>query len=991
LIFRAYLADQLARSSRQEIPLKEERRMMDEGTRRLGLAEVFARQIVREVAAAMGKRLASDPGNGRPIAGGDAEDLPSAAMAEFLERAAAILTEQRGVNIRSRVLLAAAAESCGLTEPQMERALQLLQGDNRDPRAAEDRQRERETALRDAVLAGLKRLPHRLLRARDEQQWLERGTLQYGLPAERVGELIAEAATLAGVRVISTDKASGHVYELAVDLLDQGYPLEHGIRTRILLEGRQWGLSEDQVDAVLQDVWVDRRRVERTRRRLTLVALGGVGVIGAMLLALIWIAVSPGGDRSPTGEFAEAPPDATATDASKHGNGREWWADHEDLLIAATRVRMTRPDLKDALFWMGRGNVAERNSAYRVLVPAAATHTDLRLEGPLLRDLLSGCLVWEPDDSAADALAESLGNLIPKPGEALPQEEDSSAWEQPFWAVRTILESFAHPGLSDSRGDRLAAALDRSLGIRIDRRWDWRDLDRVAMTALCQHLYGAILAAAPSQPRQAAGFFAAVSRRASRYLDPVVIDQRTADLLTATLPAAEQQWRDYEYLLQFAINSKEPLVVLRMVDLYEQIREPELQEFLAERLLRRARLVVRSVPRAEVARRVREALGVQQPVSQRQRWKQLTALIGQQPVPGVDEPMVQRLQHLVATVHTGTLACALARGETGSAVFDDLYAAGPAVLSAGMPQATPGIRDASPSQVSSGVYRNVLVNIGQLSDTRNRRRESAPLYLRYLATVAPQLPDLPREPAERLARYLLAAKPDSEHQAVLQYAHAITRWPNVRLALADLISDTSASQYRAVELMSVVLGRDADRDGEGSWGRRMRDTLLLEVIRTLQHAAPQSDGLQRIYDDASEILRDAYANRARLLGVPVEQASTAAGPGELLRSIIEHHAAAAAPSTREPSTEAPAWKDWSEKLLAIDYLAQNDLQRLALLQRMWLDLLVAQLVEAGEIPVDQGRQLLNQLADADRQAADVIQQITDAEYIHTQLWLSTRR
>ena len=170
------------------------------------------------------------------------------------------------------------------------------------------------------------------------------------------------------------------------------------------------------------------------------------------------------------------------------------------------------------------------------------------------------------------------------------------------------------------------------------------------------------------------------------------------------LPGAENTWRDYEYLLQYAMNSNEPSVVLRMVDLYEQASAPELQEFLAERLLRRARLLARSVPRDEVARRVREALGVKQTVNERQRWKQVVALIGDRPVPDAGQPAIERLQYIVDTVHAGTLSCALARGETGYAVFDELLAAGPPVLSAVAARATTELQGPSMSGVSPSMW-----------------------------------------------------------------------------------------------------------------------------------------------------------------------------------------------------------------------------------------------------------------------------------------------
>ena len=990
LMFRAYLGEALAKSSREEISARKEHRLIEEGTRKLGLAEVFARQILHDVAAAMGRRLASAADSGGEPASEPAGDLPAEAIGEFLERAAAILTEQRGMNARSRVLLAAVASSCGLNQAQMERAMQLLQGEGYDPQAADAQQAEREQAFRNALLDNFRQLPHQLLHARDERRWLEDGNLRYGLPTERAADLIGESAAQAGVRVISADKASGHVYALAADLLDQGYRLERAIRTRIVVEGGQWGLTEDQVDAILQDAMLDRQHADSTHRRLMVLALGGgAGLLGALLLMLAWMAFFSRDAASTSGEPEPPQAAADAAIATVVPSGREWWTSHKELLIAATKVRIVMPDVKGELARLGSTEADLRGVAYRDLVAAVVPQTELRVHGLVLRDFFAGCLALDPSDDAAGALAGSLLDLMPKLGGRLPPGDDAAGFDLSFWSVRCMLDVFAQPGLSDRRGDQLAATLGTALGIRIQRSLDRRELERQCMVALCQHLYSAIITAATSQPHEAAALFTAVTRQASRYLDSAAVDQRTADLLTAVFPHAEKQWREYEYLLQFALNSNEPLVVLRIVDLYEQISDPDFQAFLAERLLRRARIVARTVPRDEVPQRVREALGVKSPVSGRQRWKQLTGLIDERPVAGAEQP-VERLQSLSDIAHAGTLACALGRGESGYATFDELFAAGPVTLSSSGTVPARGRDPVTPRRVPSSLIQSVLVNIANLSDTRNRSRGSAPLYLRNVATIAPQVPDLPREPAEQLARYLLSGKTDAEHQAVLQHTHTVTRWTNVRLALADQVLDTTATRQRVVEVLTAVLGRDVAPGDDTKWRQQLRDSLLLDVIQALAFAAPPAHGSERIYDDLADGLRETYATRARLLGVPSDQYASAATATDVLRLMIETDETR---TTRNPGgggTAGGSIADWAEQLAAIDYVAENDLQKTVLLQRLWLRGLAARMTHSGEIPAGEGTRLLAELTDADRQAVDLIQQLADGERIHQQLWLLTR-
>jgi hypothetical protein len=212
----------------------------------------------------------------------------------------------------------------------------------------------------------------------------------------------------------------------------------------------------------------------------------------------------------------------------------------------------------------------------------------------------------------------------------------------------------------------------------------------------------------------------------------------------------------------------------------------------------------------------------------------------------------------------------------------------------------------------------------------------------------------------------------------------------VRLALADHVLETTTNRQRVVDVLASVLGREIGMDEDLQWRQRLRDALLLDVIQALTFAAPVSHGAERIYDDLAESLRELYATRARLSGVPSEQFSAAATTADMLRLMIESDATR---TTRNPGGQRAGDEpnaNWAEQLAAIEYVAENDLQKTVLFQRLWLRGLVGRMAQGGEIPVGEGSRLLDELADADRQAVDLIQQLADGERTHVQLWLLTR-
>jgi hypothetical protein len=333
----------------------------------------------------------------------------------------------------------------------------------------------------------------------------------------------------------------------------------------------------------------------------------------------------------------------------------------------------------------------------------------------------------------------------------------------------------------------------------------------------------------------------------------------------------------------------------------------------------------------------------------------------------------------------------LAQGEAGYATFDDLHELGTTSLTkVELPRGSRDSNGNSPRRIPRSLLQGILTNIANLNDPRNRRRDYAPLYLRNLATVASQLPDLPRDGAQQLARYLLAPKSDQQHQAVLQHAEALTRWYSVRLALADEVLTTSTARQRVTEVISRVVGDDAARVDTAAWRERLRDALLREVIEQLAFAAPRRQSEKRIYDDLSDTLRETFVTRARLLGVSADQYSTAVYVSDVMRTMIEHDAAQhSSPNSPVARTNALSASS-AESLVAIDYAAENDLQRIVLLQRLWLQRLIANLTQDGAIDSGQAEHLMAELRDADRMAPDLISQLDSGERIQLRVWLLTK-
>ena len=87
------------------------------------------------------------------------------------------------------------------------------------------------------------------------------------------------------------------------------------------------------------------------------------------------------------------------------------------------------------------------------------------------------------------------------------------------------------------------------------------------------------------------------------------------NVLTAVLAASPNSWKEYESLLAASAGSKDPLVVLRVLEIFERSTDPALQSFLGELLLLRVPVRAKSSAPADVAAAVREGLGVVLPTA----------------------------------------------------------------------------------------------------------------------------------------------------------------------------------------------------------------------------------------------------------------------------------------------------------------------------------------------------------------------------------------
>jgi hypothetical protein len=204
--------------------------------------------------------------------------------------------------------------------------------------------------------------------------------------------------------------------------------------------------------------------------------------------------------------------------------------------------------------------------------------------------------------------------------------------------------------------------------------------------------------------------------------------------------------------------------------------------------------------------------------------------------------------------------------------------------------------------------------------------------------------DIDLRSGQLLARYLVQFKSDpTEYQEVLRHAEELGRWNAVRLGLADQLLETDGRGSQLTELFSKVMGGDVDL--ASSAGRdKTHQRLLSEVVADLSGTPETAVSRYRVFDEASQALLDLYIRQAKLLELPAESYASAGRASSALAALINHFTERVEDGGLEP-TELAVLRSMPYRLKALDFVAENDMQRTAALQQVWLEVLAIQMIQ----------------------------------------------
>ena len=999
LLFVDYAREVCQRIQSQTLSRGAVRKLARIGRNQYRLSSVYVGQLLQQVADDCGVQMPGQPAPPEPTTRTGVPDDPR--LNAFLEAAAPILAEYRGITPQSRLLLSAVAGDHQLSESDLELAIGHLQADPAgvsDTPVSGSQLRERVESFRRHLGEVLLKQPHGIITPRIHRKLREAGVQGEGLPIALAKETIQSVAQEAGVRTITQERAVEFIDRLLDDLLEHRSRINGTMRQQLHQEGRQWGLAADQVNAVISERLAANqvRRMRAARRTTTVFALMFVVLLGICAVLVYQIlqyeppVARPG--ANPTGADAErdstSENSGTAPVSSSPPVGNDWW--DGALVVAITQARGADAAWREPLEQVRASSETTRSQAYQQLVDLASKDVDNRTKLQLLGNVLAGCYASEPSDVSAGQLRDALLMTLIDP-EATLDPKQQAPFELSIWAIETVATALSRQNIPDERSAELAEAAGERVGWLIDASLSSQDLHRQCRAAISRHFFYVLTVAVAFHPVAIHSLHDYVYEDARNWLDGAELDRLDAEFLVEALPRVGDDWDGYRVAVERCVRSPDPAVILNLLDMYQQATNRTLISYLTDLLLARAGKPAggAKLTPEDVAERVRVSLGTDSATTPEGRWRVLwsaasTAVDRLSEGPGGAEWAL--LDDVLQLAHLNTMACALDQKDLGVAVFDKLHRQG-------APPATRNLDDPGPSSRSpflglSGTTRSIIEisrrdrevtrTLNTLSSPRVGLRRSALSRLVELTKDA----DLTSEQATKFSRYLTAkGRNQTEFEYLLAALPYFRHLPYLKLALADYVGAQQTVAPQLAQVVARLLGHEEPDDGAS------KVALQQQLLQAALPLGSGDDGRSEagIHDSAQELLTEAYATQARLRGLPAAQYQGARSPSEVLAALVRHAA-----GLLEPSVEGPDRRfviEIDKRIAAAEYLSQNDFALTVRLQRLWLRLLALNVVQRHAKLATQAEAIVRQLHQQDDQSTRLVAQLRSGETALLQTWL----
>lgn len=985
-LYKVYLRKAMEALPVKRVNERREQKLIREGTTKLGLSEVLARDLLLEVAKEKGYVVASEEEKPEER---DEKQAKAERITTFQQRAATIIAGQGGVNSLTRIMIAQVATDLGLSDQDRDAALASIQKQN-EKNQSDTRQQQRAESFREFVRERLDNMSHGIVIATLAQQLVQIGVDMHGLHEDLAWSTLREVLQEEDLRLVTVGQAESHINSLVDELMREEGFLSIQSRQRLMAEGEQWGLDHTHCQQLIEDRIVDyTRKQNRGQRQVAMI----FGAFFALLLFgggyVIYIGSIP-----PTGSpTAHHSPGKTSTDIadtnldSPDDNNepevlvwqrQPWWG--ESLSLNLLKVYQEETSLQPRLTAICTDDADRRSKAYRALLPQMVTKSvaEAGESREAIRESVAGLVHDEPSDEAVEIIAQTLTEGISlKDAPISAATPLSQMLEKAFLSVKSAQQ----PDLPEERRELFLNELEQQLGITYSGSADPVEL---TMSEMIREQYRKIRDLSANDPNAAARLHADLSQMAQSYLPADQVVAKDSYLIADIAGRMTENWSTYQPVVQRVVSSDKADRLLPILDAFEHgMKSSSVQQEIARMLSRRISRGLDADDPIQSAAIVRTELGLDAVVvrdgEMYRMFTRRSAAFDWQPPSDItaDElaKQVTELSFLSALGH------AASQGNMGQRIFEETLKKGPPVYDANSATNMNATSSSTKSLAALSKIESLVERLHRASNPLGR----IDVY-RELCSLAGDVEDVDYATASQLAEYLLAPKPRAEQGQIQSGIRAFSHWTNIKLAVADQVHTARRAADDMAEIVGGLLGENVVVNNVRTARDELRERLLRSGLEGLGNQPAQSGELSpQMANDMAMFLADHYRQHARLSGISPDQLGSEELPDAIVARLIEIERARLEQMTLTDA-EAGKLQDITRREIALNYLSNSPIASMVAKQRVWLRLVSLRF--GKERPQFQGQlgQIIDKLEQQDASATSLIEQLRSGELALVKVW-----
>lgn len=966
----------------QRINPRREQKLIQEGTTKLGLSEVLARDVLLEVAQQQGFAVVSQ--SERPEESDDHDALEER-LTTFQQRAATIIAGQGGVTSIARLMITETAADLGLSDAQRDAALASIQRQS-EKTEAETRLNQRAETYRQFIHEKLQALDHGIVVASLADKLVQLGIDLHGLSDELAWSTLREVVHEEELRLVSLEQAKAHIGHLADEMLEEDRFLSITGRQRLLTEGEQWGLGPAACQQLIEDraVAFGQRRT-RGRRQVALI----FGAFFALLIFgggyALYLGSIPPVDRpmaqNPSSGTPTAPEDPASAASSQEKVSAEirwrrqpWWS--EALALNLLELYQSEPALQDQLTAICTEDPQARAAAYRGLMPRLATTAVARTGSHReeVREVVVGLAFDDPSDEAVEAIAQTLTTGVSLSNT---QVNASTPFSQLLEKAYLSVAAARQPNLPEPRQAMFLDRLSQQLGVSFTGSAEPLEL---TINEMIREQYRKLRELSAGNPNLAAELHAALSQSALGYLPPDQVIAKDGPLAAELLGRLTENWPAYEKVVQRVVQSQQADRLLPLLDTFERpFASGIIQRELALLFSRRIGRSVDPDDPQQGAALVRTELGLDSVIV---RDGEMYRLFARSAAPFAwevppDAGPDQLAAEIIALSYVNVLGHAAAQGNLGQRTFQELASQGPPQLSLDGGSAVPSGPD--PRVVAE--LQSLITRLHRASDPIARVN-----VYRELTRLAGDVRDLDDTSSARLVEYILAPKPRTEQKQIVNGLRAFAHWTRIKLAMADQLDNARRATDDLQEIVGGVVGETIVLNDASAARDQLRETLLRHALEGLDTQQPIPGALSPAMANETALhLLNHYQRHAALLGISAEQTASLTLPDALAKRLVDEERARLEALSLATAEQARLL-EITHREIALQSLSTTPLAAMAVRQRTWFDLLRLRIAHEQPQLAGQLDRLAQELERHNAQAPTLIHQLRSGELALVKLW-----